>query len=150
MTKSDERASAGNSAKNSARSTKRGEVPTGRTIGQAVSDAYARETRIEVDRLKSELGVREPTRIEPAARIRRRREPDPRKVRISVLKARGLDGPTICRALDASGRKELEPLDSWIEATGIRLWVKLWWCEDRKIRNRVRTYVHSVPPFESH
>jgi hypothetical protein len=64
---------------------RRGEIPSGRTVGQAVSDAYARETRIEVDRLKTELAM-----LRKPVRKPRLRKPDQRQMFIADMKARGL------------------------------------------------------------
>jgi hypothetical protein len=123
---------------------RRGEIPSGRTIGQAVSDAYARETRIEVDRLKTKL-----TTLRKPDRKRRQREPDNRKVYIATKKADGWSATATLRAMDASERKDLEPLESWIRRSGLRLWKELWFCKDMKIRRAVKTYYHSIAPFSA-
>jgi hypothetical protein len=143
-TKPGKRAGAANSAGNSARPLKRGEVPTGQTIVQALQSVRLHDLELEL------AALREPARIEPAARNRRRRTVDARKVFIATMKARGMSGRQICRGLDADSRKELEPLalDSW-QPKGMRLcWFALWNCTDRKVRNRVRTYSHSVALFD--
>jgi hypothetical protein len=154
--KSGKQARAANSAKNSAR------TPKGRTVKEVIDRGW--QLQVELGRLEDDLRIRRlerqaplpipappapPARIKPAVRNRRRRTPDPRKVFIAMMKARGLDGPQICRALDAAERKDLEPLVSWVDHTGLRLWAALWTCEDRLIRNCVHTFVNSVAPFEA-
>ena len=149
---------AANSVKNSAR------TPKGHSVEEVITRGW--QLQVELGRLEDDLRIRRlerqarlpipapiepapPARIVPVVRNRRRRTVDDRKVFIATKKARGLNGRQICRALDASGRKELEPLDSW-QPKGMRLcWFALWKCEDRVIRNRVHTYVNSVAPFEA-
>jgi hypothetical protein len=121
---------------------RRGEIPSGRTIGQAVSDAYARETRIEVDRLKTKRAAS----LKPE-RKRRRRDVDQRKVFIATKKAAALSATAILRLMDASERKDLEPLESWTRRSGLRLWIELWYSKDAKVRGAVKTYYHSIAPF---
>jgi hypothetical protein len=107
---------------------RRGEIPSGRTIGQAVSDARNRELEARIVKLEQ-----------------RRLKPEHERTRfIRRMKKRGMDGLAICRALDAQSRKELQPLDRWIKATDIRLWADLWKCDNPKIRNCVHTCINSV------
>jgi len=151
VTRASETSRAANSMNNSAGKVKRGEVPSGRPIASAVADFRTKKVEQRLAQLEQDLCTLRAAnaRLNVARESTRRgRAVSPQKVFISTMKARGMVGRQICRALDAAERKEFEPLPSWIKTTGLRLWVDLWNCGDRVIRNRVRTYVHSVTPFD--
>jgi hypothetical protein len=130
----------------------RGEVPSGRSISQAMSDARARLVELRIVELEGELSALR----QAAARNRaaRRRKVDARKVYIAAFKAKypGVKGVAICLCLDkaAETQPELKPRTEWITATGLRSWMELW--NDRshpRIRGAVKKYIHSVLAFES-
>jgi hypothetical protein len=148
-----------NTAKNSAKVLKRGEVPLGRTIeealeeysppAQALKDARSREVLKLLDLEKDLQELRTPLETAKPEPRRRRRTPDERKVFIARMTARGMDGPQIWRAFDAQSRKGLEPREEWIRRSGSRLWTELWHCKDPKVRAAVKAYYHAAPAFRA-
>jgi len=114
---------------------RRGEIPSGRSIAHAVSDARTREVELRVSIIERDLAaLREPPTSAETL--------DPRKLFIRAFTARhpGVPGRAIALGLDNA---ELRPLPSWIKATGLRLWHELWDCKTHpKTRRAVRKWVY--------
>ena len=128
---------------------RRGEIPSGRTICQAITDAVNRELRIQVAYLQQQLADVK------ASSSRRRRDPDPRKVFIAVYKAKGLSDFAIALTMDSASSKDqrLAPLAAWTKKTGSRLWSELFNAAKKfnapKIQACTRKYFRLVQPFDS-
>lgn len=136
----------------------RGEVPSGITIGQAVTQARTRAVEIKVANFEAELASlrNAATNTAQAHKPARSRSPqqrkvDPRHVFISTMKARGLTYAAIARALDAADDRRLRPRSDWTEDTGLRLWHELWTCGKTYPRTQatVRKYFYVLSAFDS-
>jgi hypothetical protein len=117
---------------------RRGEVPTGRTITQALTDAGTREVRSELFALATEVAALR----ENIAKQKSLTTLDTRKLFIRAFAARhpGVPGRTIALRLD---NEELRPRPSWIKATKKRLWAELWDLKTHpKTQRAVRKFVY--------
>jgi hypothetical protein len=117
------------------RTPKRGEIPLGRTIEEALTHGWLRH--IELGRLEDSARIR---RLERQAAPKPARKGDPRKPLLRKLKERfGATGRRLALLMD---QHKVRPLYSWTKATKLRSWLELWDCKHPKVRAAVRKYVY--------
>lgn len=115
---------------------RRGELSSGRSIVQAVSDARARQVELRILEVEGELAA-----LRKTVAVRRSTL-DPRELFIKEFVARhpNVTGRALAIALD---NYELRPLPSYTKATGLRLWRELWDCDTHpKTQRAVRKFIY--------